>query len=58
MEHPNHNKFDIYDCLLSLNVITKNYIDWMTCPIPPICIKYMNEEGIKVSARPILVLTC
>ena len=24
----------------------------------PIKIKYMNEEGIKVSARPILVLTC
>ena len=26
-------------------------------PVPPIKIKYMNEEGIKVSARPILVLT-
>ena len=26
-------------------------------PIPPIKINYMNEEGIKVSARPILVLT-
>ena len=26
--------------------------------VPPIYIKYMNEEGIKVSARPILVLTC
>ena len=24
----------------------------------PIKIKYMNEEGIKVSARPILVFTC
>ena len=27
-------------------------------PVPPIYIKYMNEEGFKVSARPILVLTC
>ena len=27
-------------------------------PVPPIYIKYMNEEGIKVSARPLLVLTC
>ena len=27
-------------------------------PVPPMQIKYMNEEGIKVSARPILVLTC
>ena len=27
-------------------------------PVPPIYIKYMNEEGIKESARPILVLTC
>ena len=26
--------------------------------VPAIKIKYMNEEGIKVSARPILVLTC
>ena len=28
------------------------------CPIPPIQINYMSEEGIKVSARPIFVLTC
>ena len=27
-------------------------------PVRPIKIKYMTEEGIKVSARPILVLTC
>ena len=27
-------------------------------PVPPIWIKYMNEEGIEVLARPILVLTC
>ena len=27
-------------------------------PLRPIKIKYMTEEGIKVSARPILVLTC
>ena len=27
-------------------------------PVPPMYIKYMNEEGIKVSARPILVFTC
>ena len=27
-------------------------------PVPPIYIKYMNEEGFKVSDRPILVLTC
>ena len=27
-------------------------------PVPRIYIKYMNEEGFKVSARPILVLTC
>ena len=27
-------------------------------PVRPIKIKYMIEEAIKVSARPILVLTC
>ena len=27
-------------------------------PVPPIYIKYMNEEVFKVSVRPILVLTC
>ena len=27
-------------------------------PVPSIYIKYMNEEGFKVSARPILVLAC
>ena len=27
-------------------------------PVRPIKIKYMTEEGVKVSARPILVLTC
>ena len=27
-------------------------------PLCPIKIKYMTEAGIKVSARPILVLTC
>ena len=27
-------------------------------PVRPIKIKYMTEEGIKVSARPILVFTC
>ena len=27
-------------------------------PVPPIKIKYMKEEGMKVLARPILVLNC
>ena len=27
MEHPIPTKFDIYDCMLTINMITKNYLD-------------------------------
>ena len=33
-------------------------MDKSQSPVVPIEIKYMNEEGIKVSAMPILVLPC
>ena len=39
--------------MLTINVITKGGVRYL-----PYKLNYMNEEGIKVSARPILVLTC
>ena len=42
--------------MLNINVITKNYLNWITGSGNN-HIKYMNEVGIKVSTRPILVLT-
>ena len=30
MEHPIHTKFNIYDCLLTINVISKNDLEWIT----------------------------
>ena len=52
----------IPNLIFTLNSITKNYLDWLTGSdnfhTSQINKLYMNEEGIKVSARPILVLTC
>ena len=43
--------------MLTINVITKNDLDKIAGS-GTFHIEYMTEEGIKVSARPILVLTC